>query len=284
MPDVIYCTAPWWSGIWHRFMVLRPAKVFANHFGYRIHFLWGISSGVSYYRFEELLSPVPGIHVINVSEQELIDLEKDSSTAKILRYRGQPLSVFRGGHCPNERMFAFDQFATQALEQMVPSHLRQVEHLCATPSAEIQQQAGDYIRAHRLHRRVGIRVRVTESPVERRKPHRLQRELDEAVRSIICLPWHAKVFVVTDSEYIQQMLASHFYDTKCLPKRFDYRDVGGQYVHRHDRAAMITFLKEVTCLMACCKIINLGGFLNESSVRAKIVEPPYSRALCAEAG
>jgi hypothetical protein len=118
-------------------------------------------------------------------------------------------------------------------------------------------------------------VRVTECPIEARKPHRIQRELDEAVKSIIRLPWHVKVFVMTDSEYIQQMLASHFYDARFFAKRFDWRDVGGRYIHRQDRDAMQIFLTEMVCLTACRRIINLGGFLNEASVWYKILQPPY---------
>ena len=52
----------------------------------------------------------------------------------------------------------------------------------------------------------------------------------------------------------------------------------GRYVHRDDQNAMKTFVKEVGCLCACKMIISFGGFLNDSSVQAKIIQEPYSEA------
>ncbi len=126
--------------------------------------------------------------------------------------------------------------------------------------------------------RVGIRVRVEEIDSGKRKPHRIQTELDEVVKSIIRIPWYVKVFVVTDSEYIQQMLASHFADCVFLPKNFDLTQSTGRYIHRLDKAAMVTFLKEVDCLCRCRKIVNIGGFPNDASVQHKMIEPPYADA------
>jgi hypothetical protein len=124
-----------------------------------------------------------------------------------------------------------------------------------------------------IFERLGIRVRVTDSPIDGRKPRRIQRELDEALKSIIRLPWHIPVFLVTDSEYIQQMLASHFHDSKFLPKIFTEKQDTGRYVSRLDRDDMRMFMTEVMCLTACRKIVNLGGFLNQDSVADKIVDP-----------
>jgi hypothetical protein len=122
-------------------------------------------------------------------------------------------------------------------------------------------------------------VRVTECPCDGRKPRRIQKELDETVISIIRLPWHTRVFLVTDSEYIQQMLASHFRDVRYLPKRFSEPGVGGGYVDRNDRAAMQTYMMEVPCLMSCWRIVNVGGFINQDLVWSKTLQPPYDRAL-----
>jgi hypothetical protein len=41
---------------------------------------------------------------------------------------------------------------------------------------------------------------------------------------------------------------------------------------------MKTFVKEIGVLCACNKIISYGGFLNDSSVAAKIIKEPYSEA------
>jgi hypothetical protein len=93
------------------------------------------------------------------------------------------------------------------------------------------------------------------------------------------MPWYVPVFVVTDSEYIQQMLASHFHDARFLPKNFNQKEVSGGYIDRDDRAAVKTFVTEVACLMACRKIVNIGGFINEESVWEKMVQPPYDAAV-----
>ncbi len=127
--------------------------------------------------------------------------------------------------------------------------------------------------------RLGIRVRVTESMVDGRKPRRIQRELNDTVKGIIRMPWHVPVFVVTDSEYIQQMLASHFHDARFLPKRFASKEVGGGYIDRHGAAAMRTFLTELICLSACRKILNVGGFVNDESIWEKMIWPPYDGAV-----
>jgi hypothetical protein len=148
----------------------------------------------------------------------------------------------------------------------------------AKPAAAIQGQANAWIRAHRIAHRLGIRVRVEESRSRNRKPHRVKRELDQVVRSLIRIPWYAPVFVATDSEYIQQMLASHFVDTSFLPKKFDLQEPTGRYVHRQDKEAMVTFLREICCLCACPRIINIGGFLNEAQVSNKVMEEPYEAA------
>jgi hypothetical protein len=259
--------------------VVNHVKAFSNYAGCRVHFLWGISSGVAYCRFEELLSPVPGILVVNISESELNDVERLSTKAKTVRFRDQTLVVYRAGGVLADRMLAFDIAAAEALENVARSRARLAGPLRAIPAPEIRKRADAYIRDLDISSRIGIRVRVTECPVDGRKPRRLQRELDDTVKSIIRLPWHVPTFVVTDSQYIQQMLASHFHDARFLSKRFAEEDIGGRYVSRHDRSSMLTFLTEVICLTACRKIVNVGGFLNQESVLAKIIQPPYKQAV-----
>jgi len=279
MPRVIYFAAPGWAGIKHRFMTLNHIQTFATHFGYHAYFLWGISGGVGYCRFEELLAPVPGVQVINVPEQELLALEQAYRGSKSVRFRKQSFSVYRSGTALSDRMLAYDLSwdlgASTALEKLVPSRFHPALPVCANPSVDIRKKAGAYIRQHALMGRVGIRVRVTESPDDGRTLRRIQKDLDDTVKSLIRMPWFVRVFVVTDSEYIQQMLASHFHDTRFLPKKFPSQEVGGSYIDRHDADAMRKFLTEVACLAACWKIINIGGFVNEESVCAKILQPPY---------
>jgi hypothetical protein len=92
------------------------------------------------------------------------------------------------------------------------------------------------------------------------------------------IPWYVKVFIATDSEYVQKTLLAHFSDAKVLPKHFDHSEATGRYVHRADKAAMRTFLKEVGCLCACRRVINIGGFLNEGLVMPKLLHEPYEEA------
>ncbi len=179
-------------------------------------------------------------------------------------------------------MFAFDlwgDFAeTSALKRRAPVSRHPAVPATAAPSAELRRKADDFIRRHELRRRVGIRVRVTENPTDGRKPRRIQGDLDNTIRSIIRMPWHTRVFLATDSEYVQQMLASHFPDARFWPKKFQDTSAGGRYVHRRDPEDMRTFMTEIQCLASCGKIVNVGGFMNEESLYLKVIEPPYDRA------
>jgi hypothetical protein len=281
MRGALYTAAPGWAGIRHRFLSLNQAKIFADYWNYQLHFLWGLTVGVSFCPFEELIAPVPGVEIINLPDWELSRLEETCRSSETVRFRGETLSVFKPVAPLYDRTLAFDLSwdlaATTALEQLVPSEFRSTEPVRAAPCGQIQEVADHYICEHELTRRVGIRVRVTESHTDGRKPRRIPQELEKTVRSIIRLPWYVPVFVVTDSEYIQQTLASHFHDTRFLPKRFEERDSSGRYVNRHDRAAMRTFVTEVACLGACPKIVNIGGFLNDESARDRTIEPPFDR-------
>jgi len=283
MSSVLYGAAPWWSGIKHRFVTLNHLSNFVRHGGYTLHFLWGVSEGVGYCRFEELFSPLPGIGVINLAEFELKELERIYRSSRTIPLGKQNFAVYRPGDPLEDAMFVFDlwgDFAeTTALQQLVPENLRSPEHLRANPSPELKRKADEFIRTHALANRIGIRVRVTENPKDGRKLCRSQQELDRTIKSLVRIPWYVPVFVVTDSEFVLQMLSSHFHDVRFLPKKYTEPDTGGNYVDRRDRASMRTYVMEVACLTACKKIVNIGGFINEESVYARIVEPPWEPSL-----
>jgi hypothetical protein len=283
MSHVVYGAAPWWSGIRHRFVTLNQLTNFARHRGYTLHFLWGVSEAVGYCRFEELFSPLPGIGIINLSEFEIKELERIYRRSRTIPLGNQTFAVYRPGDLPEERMFVFDLWGdfeeTTALLQLVPADLRLPEHLRAHPSSALKKEADGFIHLNNLSTRVGIRIRVTENPNDGRSLCRRQQELDRTIKSIIGMPWYVPVFVVTDSEYVLQMLTSHFHNIRFLAKKYTERDIGGNYVDRRDRAAMRTYVVEVACLTACRKIVNFGGFINEESVYAKIVEPPWEPSL-----
>jgi len=279
----LYAAAPWWSGIKHRFISLNHAAAFARFKQYKLKFIWGTSEGVGYCKFQDLFAPVPDVGVINASESELKEIGATCRRSKTMRFRDEQLSVYRPGSQLGDDAIAFDlwgDFAeTTALYKQVPLQFRATEILKATPSAELQHQADLFIRRHGLEKRIGIRVRVTENPADGRNLCRIQRELDAAVTSIIQLPWYVRVFIVTDSEYMQQMLASHFPDSKVLPKRFSAVEATGRFIDRKDPAAMRTYVTEIACLTACHNILNYGGFINQESVAGKIIEPSRDNKL-----
>jgi hypothetical protein len=86
-------------------------------------------------------------------------------------------------------------------------------------------------------------------------------------------PWYVPVFIVTDSDYVQQMLSCHFHDAKYFPKEFADIEKGTTYVNRKDSSAMRTYMMEIACVISCRNILNYGGFINEESVADKIIEP-----------
>jgi hypothetical protein len=278
MGGVLYCAAPGWAGIWHRFKTLNNIQVFAMRSGFRPCYLWGVSEGVSHCTFEELLSPIPGFNVINVPEAELSQLEQEYRQVDNIMFRGEKFLAYRRG-IPKPKTLVFDlwgDFAeSTALTREVPSHLRSIAPVRATPADKLRREAESRIREWDIKRRIGIRVRVTENPKDGRRLCRRQKELDNAIKAIIRVPWYVRVFVVTDSGYIQQMLASHFRDIRFISKKFAVSGAGRGYVNRNDTAAMRSFMIEVTCLLACWKIINFGGFLNEELVQSKMIEPSH---------
>ena len=149
----------------------------------------------------------------------------------------------------------------------------------AKPSAEIQRRADALVKKHRLQDRIGIRVRVTENPADGRDLCRVQHKLDAALTSIIRLPWYVPIFIVTDSDYVERMLASHFADAQALPKRFPSIEHSGRFIDRRDPSAMRTYVTEIACLTACRHIINFGGFINQESVADKMIQPTCNRNL-----
>jgi hypothetical protein len=275
MSRTLVCVASWASGVRHRFAMLSAARRFANHFDYSIRMLWGASRGVAYCRYEELFAPLARIRIENISEEEVKALAAQSRNASHVNYRGESFRVFYSGKAPAVNCFVYDLVSSGRLANLVPGHTSQI---WAMPCRAIRTEADAYIKQNGLATRLGIRVRVTETMKQQRKPHRVQSELNEVIKSIIRIPWHTRVFVATDSEYIQQMLASHFHYSSFFPKAFDLTEANSRYVHRQDKRAMVTFLKEVYCICACSRIINIGGFLNERFVRDKVIEVPFREA------
>ncbi|HKD08957.1 MAG TPA: hypothetical protein VKB79_23845 [Bryobacteraceae bacterium] len=283
MARILYAAAPWWSGLRHRFRSITQAKTFADYAGYRLWFVWGVSEGVAYCRYEDILAPVPGVRIINVGESEFKELERLYRISKYIRFGSKQFAVYRPGAPLADQLFAFDlwgDFAeTSALQRRAPLSRHPKLPTTATPSAALRRKADDFIRRHDMPGRVGIRVRVTENPADGRKPCRIQADLDNTIRSIIRMPWYTRVFLATDSEYVQQMLASHFPDARFWPKKFQDVSDGGRYVHRRDSDDMRTFMTEIRCLASCGKIVNVGGFMNEESLYPRVIEPPYDRAI-----
>src|SRR5260370_15898713 len=107
MSREIYFAAPWWAGIRHRFMTLNHVRTFANYWAYRAHFLWGASGGVSYCRFEELLAPVPGVRIINLSEHEIVEVERDYRRSDEGLFHGHSVLLYRVGHLLPGKMLCF---------------------------------------------------------------------------------------------------------------------------------------------------------------------------------
>ena len=276
---MVVCATTPGSGVRHRFMALSALKHFADRNGYSICMLWGVTRGVAFCRFEELFAPLPGVRIVNISDEALAEVAECAYKKRTITFGSQPLPLFRAdqpGWKRPDRFFSWDLTGAFALAREVSGPPK---HLVAPVNRFIQERVGAFVRRHGVESRIGIRVRVEEYSERNRKPHRIQRELDEVLASIIRLPWHSRVFIATDSQYIQTMLASHFNDARYIAKQFDLRQKTGNYVHRQDKQAMFTFLEEVDCLCRCRKIINIGGFLNERSVQRKIISEPYTDAI-----
>jgi len=275
MAKLIVCSPTPSSGVRHRYILMRQVKGFAERSGYAVRMLWPVTSGVSFCRHEELFAPVPGVEIENISQEDHAALVKCVQAGKKVQHRGESLSVLRDGQKPAERFFSWDLEGSGMLMRLCGGNMPAI---WAAPCATLQSQLEPYIKKHAIRERLGIRVRVEEVPHRDRKPHRIQSELDSVLKSLFRIPWYARVLLVTDSEYIQQTLASHFMDAVFLPKRFGQRESTGRYIYRKDKEEMATFLKEVSCLCECRKIINIGGFLNDGMVRTRLLQEPYDAA------
>lgn len=272
MRNSVYCSALPSSGVRHRFAVLRDVLHFANRFGYRTHFYWGITRGVGACRFEELFAPIPGVHIDNIPDDSARELDQNVVRSGLLCPQDRVVPLFQPqGKLPSGSFFSYEFQSAGALNRLTGAP---TPNLTVQPSQQIQVKANATIAAHRIHQRLGIRVRVSESRVDDRKPHRSILELDEVVSWLKRIPRRYPVFVATDSLYVQDALRRYFTDIVSLQKRFDSYEPSGRYVGRQDRGAMLTFIEEVYCLCACRQIINLGGFLNEGSVKHKFIPIP----------
>jgi len=265
---LIVCAASHSAGVRHRYRILQQVKGFAAHFGYSVRMLWGVTSGVSFCRHEELFEAVSGVEIENVSLEE-IQAAWRSSKSQSLIHKGETLRMLQPGEPPVDRFFSWDCDTAEALGRLVPGTITPIT---AKVCRALQAPLDVYMQANSIQDRLGIRVRVTERATDVRKPRRVKDELDAVLKCLHRIPNQVPVFIATDSDYIQQRLLSHFIDSRFLSKRFELREQTGGYVHRTDKDAMLTFLKEVSCLCACRHIINYGGFLNENSVRYKFIE------------
>jgi len=275
MARLVVCAAKAYAGVKHRYVMLRQVRSFAQHYGYGVRFLWGMTRGVSDCRHEELFAPIPGVEIRNISAGELAALSYFCQRDGGFTYKGEPFMMLRDGERPAERFFSWDLAGSEGLARRVRgSH----PALHARASASLQNEIDAYVRANGIRERLGIRVRVTESLTQRGKLHRVKAELDAVLYSLYRIPWYVKVFIATDSEYVQKTLVAHFADVRLIPKEFDHVEATGRYVHRADKVAMRTFLEEVGCLCACQKVINIGGFLNEGLVQSKLLREPYDEA------
>ncbi len=275
MARLILCAATLHSGVRHRYLMLRQVKAYADRYGYKVRMLWGVTGAVSNYRHEELFAPVPGVEIRNISRDQLKAIKDYCQKDGGFTYEGEPFHMLRPQQGQGERFFSWDLEGSGNLALLVP---RPFPQLLATPSAPLRTEIDTFIRLNRMHERLGIRVRAMELPNQKNRIHRIKSELDGVLHSLYRIPWYVPVFIVTDSEYVQQTLASHFVDSVFFTKKFEETEASGRYVDRDDRQAMKTFIKEVGCLCACKKIISFGGFLNDSSVQSKIIREPYSEA------
>jgi ribonuclease HI len=273
MGRLVLCAATIHAGVRHRYVMLRQVKAYADRYGYKVRMLWGITGAVANHRHEELFAPVPGVEIRNISRGEVKAIKDFCQRDGGFRYDGEPFYMLRTGQGQGERFFSWDLAGSGNLALLVP---RPFPQLVARPSAPLRAEIDAYVKANRVQERLGIRVRAMELPNQKNRIHRNQAELDGVLHALYRIPWYVPVFIVTDSEYVQQILASHFVDSAFLPKKFDEVESSGRYVDRDDKDAMKTFIKEIDVLCACKKIISYGGFLNDCSVDSKIIEEPYN--------
>lgn len=91
----IICAATHTSGVRHRFAMLSSVKYFADCYGYSVCMLWGVTRGVAYCRFEELLARPKGVAVVNVPEKALTEVTNSVRRGRSVSFERQSLPVFR---------------------------------------------------------------------------------------------------------------------------------------------------------------------------------------------
>src|SRR5579862_1075500 len=275
MAKLVVCAAKAYAGVRHRYAMLRQVKGFADRYGYAVRFLWGMTRGVSDCRHEELFAAIPGVEVRNISADEVAAIRLSSETDGRFTYDGESLRMIRANEPPSERFFSWDLDGAEELARLAGGHC---PPLYAKTCRSLQMQVDAYVHENGIWDRLGIRVRATESLNQRSRLHRVKSEMDHVLYALYRIPWYVKVFIATDSEYVQKSLLAHFSNAKVLLKEFDLLEPTGRYVHRGDKKAMLTFLKEVGCLSACRKVISIGGFLNDELIQSKVIKAPYNEA------
>ncbi|MBV8631482.1 MAG: hypothetical protein JOZ83_11190 [Silvibacterium sp.] len=272
---LILCAATINSGVRHRYLMLRRVRAYADRYGYNVRMLWGLTEAVANHCHDELFSSVAGVDIRNISRADLKEIKDLCERDGGFTYEGEPFHMIRAYQGQGDRFFCWDLEGSNHLALLVPQPFPQ---LLAAPNPTLQAEIDAYIKVNRVHQRLGIRVRAMELPHQKDGIHRLKSELDAVLHSLYRIPWYVPVFIVTDSEYVQQTLVSHFVDSACFAKEFEAIEPSGRYVNRDDRHAMKTFVKEIGVLCACKKIISYGGFLNDCSVQSKLLKEPYDEA------
>lgn len=268
----IYCAATPTSGVRHRFLMLRSILHFARSFGYKTVFYWGATSGVGYCGFDELFAPEREFSVGDISDDGIRRLRSCLSAGGTVSLGHTVLPVFLPGQqVPQGSFFSWDLLAAGSLRALTSTPMPPLK---IRPTPMIEAQAELLIDKYQVTDRIGIRVRVSESARDARRPHRSLQEMNEVAAWLMRIPADEPVFIATDSEYLQDKLRSHFVNALVLPKSFEAIEASGRYVGRQDASAMKTYLLEVECLCACRGIFNIGGFHNENSFKHKFFPLP----------
>src|SRR6478672_6586454 len=151
---VVVCATTPGSGVRHRFVVLSALKHFADRNGYSVCMLWGVTRGVAFCRFEELFAPLPGVRIVNISDEALAGVAECANKKQAITFGSQPLPLFRPDHpgCKlPDRFFSWDLIGAFALAREVGSPPR---HLVAPVSRPIQERVAAYVRRNGLGSRL----------------------------------------------------------------------------------------------------------------------------------
>src|SRR5664279_4077801 len=175
MQKTVICAAVQSSGVRHRVGMLSYAKHFADARQYKVWMLWGVTSGVSYCRFDELFSPIPGVTVSNISPYQLEELRDNTLLNKPVKVGTNRYELFHPGQPPTGSVFCWDLFHSCGLARCVAGGRKL---LAVSPSQDLCNQTAEFVRRNQIVRRLGIRVRVEENIHRDRKPHRIASELN----------------------------------------------------------------------------------------------------------